>query len=100
MKLMFDGEACAAYIRLSSVACAVDDSWPLDALIADIDDVILDLDSDRNILGIEILGRQGNGSETILAAIADGSVAAALTAEGFDCPQLRANPEITVQAIG
>lgn len=100
MNMTFDAGACAAYIRLSSTVCAVDDSWPLDPSIAGIDDVILDLDLDRNLLGLEILGKQGNGPETILFAIADGSIADALASEGFDCPRLPGNPEIAVQFIG
>ncbi len=100
MKMTFDAGACAAYIRLSSVVCAVDDSWPLGVSIAGIDDVILDLDPNRNMLGLEILGKQGNGPEGILVAIADGSIADALSSEGFDCPRLRGKPEITVQVIG
>lgn len=99
MKMTFDAEVCAAYIQLASEIATVDDSWPLDGFIAGIDDVIVDLNADRNVLGIEILGKYGDGPEIILAAIADGGVANALAAEGFDCPELRGNPDITIQLI-
>lgn len=100
MKMTFDAEACAANIRLSSGASTVADSWPIEEFIVGIDDVILDLDHNRHVLGLELLVKQGHGIEAILAAIADGSLADALASEGFDCPQLRGNPDITVQNIG
>ena len=99
MRMTFDAEACAAYIQLAPKITTVDDSWPLDGFIAGIDDVIVDLDADRNVLGVEILGKDGDGPQSILAAIADESIANALAAEGFNCLELRGNPGITIQSI-
>jgi uncharacterized protein YuzE len=99
MKITFDAEVCAAYIQLVPKITQVDDSWPLDGFVPGLDDVIVDLDPERKVLGIEILGKYGDGPEAILAAIADESVYKALAAEGFNCPELRGNPEITIQRI-
>lgn len=99
MKMTFDAEACAAYVQLASRIATVDDSWHLDSLVAGVNDVIVDLDADRNVLGVELLGRLGDGPEAILAAIADESIANALAAEGFECPELRGNPGIAIQRI-
>lgn len=100
MKMTFDAEAGAAYIQLVPKIETVDDSWPLDGPIAGINDVIVDLDGDRNVLGVEILCRDGEGPERILAAIADETIANALAAEGFEVPRLRGNPVVSVQQIG
>lgn len=100
MKMTYDAEAGAAYIQIASRVAMVDDSWPLESLVAGSNDVILDLDTDRNVLGVELLGRIGDGPAAILAAIADESIANALTAEGFECPELWGNPSITIQHIG
>lgn len=41
----------ASGLDLHPGAAVLDDSWPIDSSIAGIDDVIVDLDSDRNVLG-------------------------------------------------
>lgn len=99
MKITFDAEVCAAYIQLVPQITQVDDSWSLDGFVPGTDDVIVDLDPERKVLGIEILGKHGDSPEAILAAIADESVYKALAAEGFNCPELRGNPDITIQHI-
>jgi len=99
VKMTFDADVCAAYIRLAPRIGTVADSWPLDGHVAGLD-VIIDLDAERTVLGVELLGRIGEVPERILEAIASGAVAEALTAEGFDVPALRGNPEITVQFLG
>lgn len=99
MKMTFDAEACAAYIQLAPAISTVDDSWPLDCDISGIHDVIVDIKADGRVLGIEILGQPGDGPETILAAIADERIAVSLASEGFDCPMLRGNPDITIHHI-
>lgn len=100
MRMTFDAAACASYIQLFPQVDNVADSCPLDCVVLGINDVIVDLDADGNVLGIEILGRQGDGPEPIMAAIADESIANALAAEGFEVPQLRGNPDIGIHRIG
>lgn len=100
MKMTFDAEACAAYIQLVPSITKVDDSWPLDGFISGVDDVIVDLDADCIVLGVDILGKDGYGLSGILRAVEDESIANVMALEGFECPQLRGNPEITVKRIG
>lgn len=49
--------------------------------------------------GVEIMARDGDGPQGILAVVADESIANALGAEGFHCPELRGNPGITIHRI-
>ena len=67
--MTFDFEVCAAYIQLGPKIETVADSWPLDGPVARLD-VIVDLDAERNVLGVEMLGPIGDGPEHILTAIA------------------------------
>ena len=99
MQMTFDAEACAAYIKLVPENTKVNNSWPLEGFIPGIDDVILDLDAENNVLGVEILGKANGGPKAILAAIVDESIANLMALEGFECPQLHGNPEITVKRI-
>ena len=62
MKMTFDAEVCAAYIQLVPRVGTVADSWPLDEPVAGLD-VIIELDEERNVLGVELLGRIGDGPE-------------------------------------
>lgn len=100
MKMTYDAEASAAYIQLASRVTPVDDSRSLEILIAGINEVVLDLDSNHELVGVELLGRVDAGPEAILAAIANESIANAVAAEGFECPELRGNPSIDVKHIG
>lgn len=95
----FYAEACAAYVQLASRLATVDDWWHLDGAVAGINNVIVDLDADCNVLGVELLDRLDHGPQAIRAAIADESIANALAAEGFDCRALRGNPGIAIQHI-
>ncbi|MFJ2619247.1 DUF2283 domain-containing protein [Glutamicibacter sp. NPDC087344] len=98
--MTFDAEACAAYIKLSGRSATVEDSYPLEVSLPGITDVILDFDADRHLLGIEILGRLGDGPESILAALSSGRLADALQTEKISCPAaLRENPQIKIHNI-
>jgi len=94
--MTFDRDTSTGYIKISSKLEAIADSWPLDGHVCGIG-VVLDLDAQRRVLGVELLGIPGSGPEDMLAAIASGAIAAAAATEGFEVPALEGNPDITVQ---
>ena len=94
--MSFIRENAAAYIRL--VHGTSHDSWPLDQTAAPFD-VVVDVDVRGRVLGVELLGRPGDGPASFLGAIGDGTVADVLAAEGFEVPQLRGGPEISVELL-
>lgn len=96
MTMTHDRAAGAAYIRVATGT--VHESWPIDEVSTHLE-VIVDVDSERRVLGVEILGRPGDGPQPILDAIDDHTIAHALADAGFDVPQLRDNPTLAVQLI-
>ncbi|GER23258.1 hypothetical protein NCCP1664_17540 [Zafaria cholistanensis] len=94
--MTYDQNTGTGYIRISSKLEAIADSWPLDGHVDGIG-VVLDLDSQRRVLGIELLGMPGHGPKDMVAAIASGAIAEASATEGFELPALGSNPDIIVQ---
>lgn len=96
MRMTFDRNTGTGYIRISSKPEAIADSWPLPWRVHGIG-VVLDLDDQRRVLGVELLGSPGHGPEDMLAAIGSGAIADAAASEGFEVPSLEGNPNMTVQ---